>query len=151
MSSVSRDFLSSANPHDEYELIQRIGSGTYGDVYKVILNRLKISFVNRTTRLDIFRRLRCALSKWLNSNPAMISISSNKKFSWWFNVLTRISSPISEVISSKSLINRTLSTRFVVRRDKLWIAMELCAGGSMQDIYHGESDSNDRPILNASL
>jgi len=22
------------------------------------------------------------------------------------------------------------------RRDKLWIAMELCAGGSMQDIYH---------------
>ena len=29
------DFVSSASPHDEYELIQRIGSGTYGDVYKV--------------------------------------------------------------------------------------------------------------------
>jgi hypothetical protein len=24
----------------------------------------------------------------------------------------------------------------IFRRDKLWIAMELCAGGSMQDIYH---------------
>ena len=34
------DFLSTANPHDEYELIQRIGSGTYGDVYKVCLEVL---------------------------------------------------------------------------------------------------------------
>ena len=25
------------------------------------------------------------------------------------------------------------------RRDKLWIAMEFCGGGSLQDIYHGQS------------
>lgn len=31
----SLDFVSNTSPHDEYELIQRIGSGTYGDVYKV--------------------------------------------------------------------------------------------------------------------
>ena len=24
------------------------------------------------------------------------------------------------------------------RRDRLWIAMEYCGGGSLQDIYHGE-------------
>ena len=27
---------------------------------------------------------------------------------------------------------------FGCRREKLWIAMEYCGGGSMQDIYHGK-------------
>lgn len=25
------------------------------------------------------------------------------------------------------------------RRDKLWICMEFCGGGSLQDIYHGKT------------
>ena len=28
-----------------------------------------------------------------------------------------------------------------LRRDKLWIAMEYCGGGSLQDIYHSKSSS----------
>lgn len=36
--------ISRRNPQDEYELIQKIGSGTYGDVYKVNIELWRDSY-----------------------------------------------------------------------------------------------------------
>jgi hypothetical protein len=57
----SFDFVSTSSPHDEYELIQRIGSGTYGDVYKVSLDLSRKQNINIfiLLRQDIFQQHQC--------------------------------------------------------------------------------------------
>lgn len=40
------------------------------------------------------------------------------------------------------MCNGVLTQCSLCRRDKLWISMEYCGGGSLQDIYHGKDNTH---------
>uniref|UniRef100_A0A3Q4HCI0 non-specific serine/threonine protein kinase n=1 Tax=Neolamprologus brichardi TaxID=32507 RepID=A0A3Q4HCI0_NEOBR len=59
-----------------------------------------------------------------------------------------------EIIIVKSCKHRNIVAYYgsYIRANKLWICMEFCGGGSLQDIYHGEScDTRSVQFLQLSL
>ncbi|XP_058130559.1 mitogen-activated protein kinase kinase kinase kinase 5 isoform X2 [Anopheles coustani] len=96
--------ISLRNPEDEYELIHKIGSGTYGDVYK---------------------------AKKLQSNELAA-----------IKVIKLEPGDDIQIIQQEILMMRDCRHSNIIsyfgsymRHDKLWICMEFCGGGSLQDIY----------------
>ncbi|XP_076034024.1 MAP4K3-like protein hppy isoform X17 [Oratosquilla oratoria] len=112
--SLSAD-ISRRNPQDEYELIQRIGSGTYGDVYKA-----KRLITNEFAAIKVIK---------LEPGDDFTIIQQ-------------------EILMMKDCRHPNIVAYFgsYLRRDKLWICMEYCGGGSLQDIYHITGPLQERQI-----
>ncbi|XP_022648206.1 mitogen-activated protein kinase kinase kinase kinase 3-like [Varroa jacobsoni] len=103
--SSSHADISRRNPHDEYQLIQRVGSGTYGDVFKA--KRLS---TNEMAAIKV------------------IKVEPGDDFA----IIQQ------EIVMMQDCLHPNIVAYFgsYLRRDKLWICMEYCGGGSLQDIYH---------------
>ncbi|XP_075795350.1 mitogen-activated protein kinase kinase kinase kinase 2 isoform X1 [Pelodiscus sinensis] len=112
--SLLRD-VSLQDPRLRYELIQRIGAGTYGDVYKA----------QNTQTAEL------AAIKIIKLDPG-----------------DDISSIQQEITTLRDCGHPNVVAYFgsYLRNDRLWICMEFCEGGSLQEIYHTTGPLSEKQI-----
>uniref|UniRef100_A0A3P8PXY0 Mitogen-activated protein kinase kinase kinase kinase n=1 Tax=Astatotilapia calliptera TaxID=8154 RepID=A0A3P8PXY0_ASTCA len=112
---MDRIGVSFLDPLDDYELIHRIGCGTYGDVFK--------ARNIRTSELAAIKIVK------LDSGDDITPIQQ-------------------EITMMKECKHKNIVAYFgsYHRNTKLWICMEYCGGGSLQDIYHVTGPLKEKQI-----
>ncbi|KAM8853106.1 mitogen-activated protein kinase kinase kinase kinase 5 [Synchiropus picturatus] len=96
--------ISTRNPQEDFELLVKVGGGTYGDVYK-------------------------ARNKQSGELAAIKVIKMEPDDD--FSIIQQ------EIIIVRSCMHPNIVAYYgsYIRTHKLWICMEFCGGGSLQDIY----------------
>lgn len=107
--------MSFLDPLEDYELIHRIGCGTYGDVFK--------ARNIRTSELAAIKIVK------LDPGDDITSIQQ-------------------EITMMKECKHKNIVAYFgsYHRNTRLWICMEYCGGGSLQDIYHVTGPLKEKQI-----
>ncbi|TKS80622.1 Mitogen-activated protein kinase kinase kinase kinase 5 [Collichthys lucidus] len=97
--------ISTRNPQDDFEVLLRVGGGTYGEVYK-------------------------ARNKQNGELAAIKVIKMEPEDD--FSIIQQ------EIVIVKSCKHPNIVAYYgsYIRSNKLWICMEFCGGGSLQDVYH---------------
>lgn len=97
--------ISTRDPEEDFEILQRVGGGTYGDVYK-------------------------ARHKQNGELAAIKLIKMEPEDD--FSIIQQ------EIVIVKTCKHPNIVAYYgsYIRANKLWICMEFCGGGSLQDVYH---------------